>query len=226
VAYSEEKRKSKDRVISIIDEPHTLTTGVLTFLDKSAVEISTVVVTNSAGTIVYALNVDYALVNAGDRIQIQRIPAGSILNGDQVLVDYHAQSSPLLKFNTLEDNYRFRISFLDELFGVFYNLTRERHPKISGGEDFISQNLVDTIIGFDFSYKLLNVELSDEKYDSNLSPYRQKRIRESLLFNPTERSTLTIESSQCKVRLISTQDSQKFFDLVSRYSVGLNQYSV
>jgi len=225
VAYSEEKRKSLDQVISIIDEPHTLTTGVLTFLEKFQVDISTVVVTNSSGTFTYILNTDYTLTNSGDRIQIQRIPGGSIPDGESVLVDYRAKSSPLLKFNTLEDNYRFRIDFLEQLFGVFYNVNRERHPRISGGEDFVSQEIVDTTIGLDFSYKVLSIEMSDEDYDSTLSPYRQKRIKESVVVNPTEKSALTIESSQCKVKLINTQDSQKFFDFVSRYSVGLNQYS-
>lgn len=224
-AYSKEKRKSLDQIISIINESHTLTTGVLTFLDRSQIDTSTVIVTNAAGTITYALTSDYILTSSADKTQIQRVPGGSISDGQEVLVDYQAKASPLLKFNTLENNYRFRIDFLEELFGLFYNVTRERHPRVSGGEDFISQEIVDTTIGLDFKYKVLSVQISDEDYDSTLSPFRQKRIKSSVVFNPTEKSTLTIESSQCRVKLINTDDIQKLFDLISRYSVGLNQYS-
>lgn len=225
IAYSEDKRKTLDSLISIIDEPHTLTTGILTFLDMPRVDTATVVVTNPAGTITYVVNVDYLLTSAGERTQIQRIPGGSILNGEDISADYQAKASPWVKFNTLSQNYSFRIDFLEQLIGVFYNLSKENHPKVSGGEDLILQKLNDTTVGLDFHYKNFSVELSDEYYDSNLSPYKQKRIKESYFFNPTEKSTLTFDSSQCKVKLINSQDTQKFFDFVSRYTIGLNAYS-
>ncbi|GEM_PF-1838027 len=225
IAYSEDKRETMDNVISIIDEAHTLTTGVLTFLDMPRADTATVVVTNAAGDITYVLNVDYLLTEAAERTQIQRVPGGSILDGQDVVVDYRAQSSPLVKFNTLSQNYRFRMDFLEQLIGVYYNLSKESHPRASGGENLVLQKLTDTIVGVDFNYKNFSVELSGEDYDSNLSPYKQTRIKESYFFNPTEKSTLTFDSSQCKVRFISSQDTQKFFDFISRYTIGLNAYS-
>lgn len=225
LTYSEEKRKSTDNIISIIDEPHTLITGTLTFLDKPRVDIQTVVITDTSGSITYSLNVDYLLSGSGERTQIQRIPAGAIADGQNILADYQAKTSPRLKFNTLENNFHLRFDFLNDLVGVFYNVTRERHPKIKGGEDFIAQSLVDTTKGFDLRYKNLTIEFSDQYYDSSLSPYKQMRLSESVYFNPTEKSTLTFDSSQCKVILLSTDDTQKFFDFMSRYSLGLNSYS-
>jgi len=189
------------------------------------VDTQTVVVTNAGGDITYVLNIDYLLTAAGERIQIQRIPGGNISDGSDVLVDYQAKSSPNLKFNTLSQDYNLRMDFLEQLIGVFYNLSKESHPRASGGEDLILQKLQDTTVGLDLNYKNFSVEFTDEYYDSNLSPYKQKRIKESYFFNPTEKSTLTFDSSQCKVRLINTQDTQKFFDFVSRYTVGLNAYS-
>jgi len=223
--YSEEKRKTLGNILSIIDESQTLTTGTVTLLDKPDVDTATVVVTDLTGTTTYILNVDYQLSSVGERTQIQRIPAGSISNGQKALVDYQARGSPFLKFNTLGENFRFRIDFLDELVGAYYRLAREGHPKESGQDDFILQTLSDTAIGLDFNYKNLSVELENEDYDSDLSPYKRLRFRESILFNPTEESTLTLQSSQIIVRLVNTQDTQRFFDCLSRYSVGLNRYS-
>jgi len=225
LTYSQEKRKTFDNIISIIDESHTLTTGTVIFLDKPQVDTSTVVVTNLAGTTTYILNIDYQLSSAGENTQIQRITGGSISNGQQVLVDYQAKGSPAVKFNTLGNNFSARIDFLDELIGVFYRLNKERHPKVSGTDDFILQTLSDTSLGVDFNYKNLKVEFEDEDYNSNLSPYKRLQLRESIFFNFTEKSTLTFQSSQIIVRLVNTQDTQRFFDYINRYTIGLNRYS-
>lgn len=225
LGYIQEERRAPDNIISIVDEPHTLADGVVTLLDNPRVNATTIVVTNSAGTTAFTLNVDYRIIGAGNRTQIQRIATGSISNGQEVLVDYEASSSPSFKFNTLVENYRFRIDFLDDLIGLFYRLDKEAHPKVSGEENTILQTLKDTVFGFDFNYKNLNVEFEDEDYDSNLSPYKRLRLTESLFFNPTRRSVLTFQSSQSKIRLINSQDTQKFFELISRYSINLAYYA-
>lgn len=225
LTYSQEEKKSPGSIISIIDESHTLTTGTITLLDKPRVDTATVVITDSTGTITYVLNIDYQLSSAGERTQIQRIPGGSISDGQAVLVDYEAKSSPSFKFNTLGENFRFRMDFLDGLIGVFYRLTRERHPEVSGEENAILQTLTDTLVGLDFNYKNWKVELEDENYDSNLAPYKQVKLKESFFFNPSEKSTLTFQSSQSRIRLVNTQNTQKFFDFITRYSAGLNRYT-
>lgn len=224
LGYNQEKRKTPENILSMIDESHTLSGGVITLLNTPDVITGTVVVTDSTGTITYALNVDYQLISAGSRTQIQRIAAGVISDGQVVLVDYQANSSPLLKFNTLRENYRFRIDFLDDLIGIFYRLDKETHPSVSGGDSVILQTLKDTSVGLDFNYKNLKVELENEDYNSNLSPYKRLRLTESFFFNPTTGSTLTFQSSQSKIRLISSQATQKFFEFITRYSVRLNQY--
>jgi len=225
LGYNQEKRKTPENILSIIDESHTLSGGVITLLNTPDVTTGTVVVTDSTGTITYALNVDYQLISAGSRTQIQRIAAGIISDGQIVLVDYQASSSPLLKFNTLRENYRFRIDFLDDLIGVFYRLDKETHPSTSGGDSAILQTLKDTTVGLDFNYKNLKVELENEDYNSNLSPYKRLRLTESFFFNPTTGSTLTFQSSQSNIKLINSQETQKFFEFISRYSVRLTQYA-
>ena len=223
--YSEEEKKAPGNFISVIDESHILTTGVITFLAKPRVDTITVVVTDTAGATTFVLNTDYQLLSVGERTQIQRVPAGSISDGQKVFVDYQAQSSPSLKFNTLGDSLRLRMDFLENLIGIFYRVIREQHPRISGEENTILQTLTDTVAGADFRYKYLTISLEDEYYNSNLAPYKQLRLRESLLFNPGLRSTLTLQSSQSKIRLVNTQDTQRFFDFISRYSAGLSMYS-
>ncbi len=223
--YDQQDRKAPGGIISIIDEPQTLTTGITTFLNNPRVDAATVVVTNSTGTITYTLNVDYLLSAAGDNTQIQRVATGAISNGQQVLVDYQAKSSPSFKFNTLGEDFRFRLDFLNGLIGIFYRVNKETHPNVSGQENAILQTLTDTVFGLDFHYKNLEAGIEDEDYNSSLSPYKQLRLRQSVLFNPDQKSTLTFESSQTKVILVNTSQSQKFFDFLARYSRRLTWYS-
>lgn len=225
LAYSKEKRSASGESISIIDESQTLTIGTVTLLDKRGVDTSTVVVTDLAGTTTYTSAIDYQLTSSGERTQIQRIPGGSIADGQTVLADYQAQGSPRFKFNTLGEDLGFRMDFLEDLIGIFYRVAKEKHPKVSGDENAILQTLTDTTRGISLKYKNLRIELEDENYNSNLSPYKQLKLTESVTFNPTPRSALTLESSQSRIRLVDERATQKFFSFFSRFSANLNRYS-
>lgn len=222
LGYDEEERKAPGNIVSMIDEPHTLTTGAVTLLASPDINISTIVVTNTAGAITYTVDVDYQLTSAGSRLQIQRIPGGSIASGQQILVDYQASSSPFFKFNTLAKNYRFRMDFLDDLVGIFYRLTHEDHPRVTEEENTILQTLTDTIYGLDFNYKGFKIEWENEDYDSSLSPYKRQGLKESLSFNPSAKSTYMLQSSQSRLRLVNTRETQKFYDVISRYMLTIN----
>lgn len=225
VTYSEEKRKVPEGIISVVDESHTLVTGTQTFLGKPGINTSTITVTDSTGTITYVLNTDYRVASSGEGIQIMRIPAGAISDGQEVLVDYQAKSNPSLKFNTLAQAFRSRMDFLGGLIGIYYRLNKERHPDKPSEESVILPELEDRVAGIEFKYKNLNIGLEDEYYDSSLSPFKQQRLKESYFFNPGAKSTLTFQSSQAIVRLLDASSRQKFFDFLTRYSAGLNRYS-
>lgn len=225
--YSEEIRKAPQNIISIIDEPHTLRLGEPAFLDNPRVNITTVRVSTADG-VERIVDTDFKLVSAGERTRIEIIPftqGGHITDGATVLVDYQAGASPFFKFNTIGQDYFFRMDFLDDLIGVYYNLIKEGHPRTSGEEGTILQTLTDTVMGVDFNYKNLEIEIEDQDYDSNLSAFKQVRLRESFSFNPTYRSTLTLQSSQTKIRFLNTQDTQRFLEFITRYALALTRYT-
>ena len=87
------------------------------------------------------------------------------------------------------------------------------------------QTLNDTVAGIELRYKNFEMGLEYENYDSNLSPYKQLKIREGISLNPTRRSTLALQASQSQIRLLRPADTQKYFDFLSRYSASLNRYS-
>ena len=83
VNVATEVHGSAEDLVTVTDESHTLTTTVqLAFAPNP---IGSVVVTNDAGTVTYAVTTDYTVSADGT---ITRVPSGSIGSGDDILVDY------------------------------------------------------------------------------------------------------------------------------------------
>jgi len=95
-----------ESVIQVNDEPHVLTTGVVTLLDNENVSINTIVVTDITGTIVYTENVDYTIGQVGNFTSISRTTVGAIANGQTVLVDYQYTSDPTFDDAIFNQAYR------------------------------------------------------------------------------------------------------------------------
>ncbi len=87
-------REGDEAVITVIDEPHALTTGEVTLLNNQNVELDSIFVTDDTGTIAYIENVDYTIEEVGAFTRISRTTVGAIVNGQTVLVDYRFLSDP------------------------------------------------------------------------------------------------------------------------------------
>ncbi len=74
--------------VQITNEPHTLRNGAETFLTQSDVSDGSIVITNSAGSVIYVQDLDYRADLIGRSIRISRLPLGSIGDGQLILVSY------------------------------------------------------------------------------------------------------------------------------------------
>jgi hypothetical protein len=104
-----------ESVIQVTNEPHVLTTGVVTLLDNEDVSTGTIVVTDVTGTIVYAVNVDYTIGQVGNFTSISRTTTGAIANGQTVLVDYQYTSDPTFDDTIFNQAYRIQFYLWDAL---------------------------------------------------------------------------------------------------------------
>jgi len=92
--YRYTTREGNEAEVPVIDEPHVLTTGDVTLLDNENVDLDSIFVTDSTGTIPYIENVDYTIEEVNSFVQISRTTTGAIANGQTVLVDYRYLSDP------------------------------------------------------------------------------------------------------------------------------------
>jgi len=92
--YRYTTREGTETLITVIDEPHVLVTGDVTLLDNEDVDLDSIVVTDSTGTIPYIENVDYTIEEIDAFVRISRTTVGAIANGQTVLVDYRFLRDP------------------------------------------------------------------------------------------------------------------------------------
>jgi hypothetical protein len=209
-----EERDSSGGTQTIIDEPHTLTDGDVTFLNVPQADPASIVVTDSSGTITYARVFDYTISRQGASTSIRRVPGGRIPNGSLVLVDYTAQSQPSASFDAVESKFGLRLNLLDRALAVYF-----RYHDISnfGGEDLVLQDLHDLTVGVESSWRALRVGAEYERYRSNLSPFRTTRLFQSLQFNPGLKSSISFDCRQAWTTFDDTDDKRQLYSFLARY---------
>jgi hypothetical protein len=113
--YRYTTREGGEDVITVIDEPHVLTTGELTLLDNENVDVDAIFVTDVTGTIAYIENIDYTIGEFGSFTSISRTTTGAIANGQTVLVDYRFLSDPAFDDTLFTQAYNIQFFLWDAL---------------------------------------------------------------------------------------------------------------
>jgi len=203
------KRRAEDRqasggdTIDISNEQHVLTTGVLTFLNQPNVILSSVQVTDITGTILYSRYTDYDLTPLGNVTQIDRIITGNIPQGGTVLVSYSIINPGTGSFTTQEGYYRFRYSVFDSLLSFYGHL---RVIENNGGDQFILEDLKETVLGLETRWNWFNAGVEYENYDSSLIPTETIRLFENFTFGISPRSTLNLSADQSAIIYKNTDE--------------------
>lgn len=190
---AEDRQASGGDTIDISNEPHVLTTGVLTFLNQPNVILSSVQVTDVTGTVLYSELADYILIEQGSVTEIQRMVGGNIPNGSTVLVSYTILNPGTGSFTTRNNFYRFRYSMFDQLLSFYGHL---RQIENSGGDQFVLEDLDEILLGLDTTWNWFNAGVEYKDRNSTIVPTETFRTFENLTFVISQRSRLRISADQ------------------------------
>jgi hypothetical protein len=208
--------------LQVINEPHTLTDGIVTFLNQPEVILPSVVVTDPSGLIIYRPVLDYRLQPNGDLVQIQRVPGSTIVNGGSIRVSYQAVVQPSDSFTTLANQFGFRLDLFNNLIGLYarVNLVDNR-----GGESMVLQDINDKVVGTDVTWRWLRAGAEYQDYDSNLAPFTAARLYQTLSFDlgPEANSTLSFNFSQSWTTYEDATE-QATYEFISRFRMRFTSY--
>lgn len=226
VSNNFKRRNASTQEILIVDERHTLTSGVITFLENFDIDENTVLVTDTSGTTAYVPNMDYALVGVGGgRIQISRMAGGNISNGSTVLVDYMTTKNNSFDYILLKQKGGVRMEFLDGGLSVSYRILTQQFPQSDGMEKRVLDIVNGHTLGASLDIFPLNMSFEYEDYDSSISPFIAVRLRQSVSF-PFLRSRLNFQSSQGVTQFEHGDQKQRLSSFNVQYILPISQSAV
>jgi hypothetical protein len=168
----------------VTNETHSLGFNEEIYLNHYNVNLDSIVVTNTAGTIVYIENIDYTIEEINDYVRISRLPFGSITEGQIVSVNYRYLRDSEYDDALLTENYGINFDLWHD-WRFSYNFLRVTQDILSGQAP---QNLVDdTVHKADIRYDIgwSNTSFSYEDSNRLSAPaYTRREIRETLYYRP------------------------------------------
>jgi hypothetical protein len=165
---------------------------------------------------------DYLVIGHGELTEIRRAPGASqIPNGSAVLVDYRVQTQPSDKFATLANQIHFRVDLFKDLVGVYGRLHRVNNR---GGETLILQNISAKVLGADFSWRWTRAGAEYEIYDSNLAPFKSKRLFQSFSFEPSRDSSLSLNFDQNWTAFSNGGIRRASYNFITRYRSHITRH--
>ena len=164
----------------------TLTGTTFFPLGHANVLTGSILVTNVARTITYVEGTDYELRITGSITEIARIPAGAILDGQEVLVDFTILTSEQATWTTDHLNWTNRLQLKDLPLAFYYNYHLRDDNLVSGLDPGNLDRQRGHLAGVELSLKDLQVVLEREIRDQLLfPPWTADRVRAHYTWRPT-----------------------------------------
>jgi hypothetical protein len=164
----------------VTDESHIVNDPLPVILNRTNIETSSIVVTDSTGLFTYTQGDDYIIEEISGQVQLEIIIPGTSLpnisDGQEILVDYKVLVEPDRQEDTYRQNFTIRERFNNGL-SAYYAYRRQE-------EDVSSEIMVITpdeytvnTVGTDYTLKglFLQAEYSDE--DSTQVPSTSKKLQ-------------------------------------------------
>lgn len=163
-------RSGSRETMQVSNEAHTLSSATDSFLAQPDVDLGSVVVTNSGGTLIYVENIDYRLDLVGSTVRISRLPLGAISDGQLVMVSYRYTRSAGYDDLLLTQSYSAGVELFNAL-TVSYRYTKADQTLLAGpAPDRLSNSEVHlATILLDEGWGDSSVTYEDAKDTSDLS---------------------------------------------------------
>ncbi|MBV5339827.1 MAG: hypothetical protein J0665_09755 [Deltaproteobacteria bacterium] len=208
--YLHTTRKGVKGTAELSNEPHTLNSTAETFLDKSGINTDSIVVTNSAGTIIYVKDIDYRIDLIGNSVRISRLPLGAVTDGQLVLVSYSYTRDAGYDDSVFTQNYGISLELKRSLF-LSYRYLQAKQTVLAGPPP---ERLSDTIIhlaAIRYVAGWSETGATIEDNDTTDISYRRWELTEAIVLQPSNWLQYNLRGYYGKTDYRSHEDSKKTF---------------
>ena len=151
------------------------------FLDNNNIDVSSIVVMDTAGLITYVPGLDYFVETVGNTVRITRDPFAGIGDDANVSVDYRYESDPPAVTGLTTITFGSNL-WLWEKLSLFYQRGHSRERLISGIAPEQLNNDTVQQLGAELRWKWSTTRVELEDRDTTLTPIRSLTISETLAF--------------------------------------------
>jgi hypothetical protein len=109
--YSHRQDSDRSGPIQIVNEPHTFSAAGIIVIQRRLIEVGSIVITDTTGTITYSAGLDYIVIDFRDSVEIRRVVGGAIAEGQSVLITYRFGDEPGETTDTFSMRYAVRYDF-------------------------------------------------------------------------------------------------------------------
>jgi hypothetical protein len=209
--------------VKTINEEHVLSDGKIVFLDKPYVDLSTLLIKDQAGVIIYQLNFDYTITVRNNFIEIQRVPGGLIANDQAITADYTSIQPG--SYNYVADNNSFSTGILlfKRLIELYYRNSVQDYSKLTE-TDFLTLNYYNqNVYGGRIDVGFAGFGVEYDEYNSNIIPYRRYRYFIDLNWSFRSKLLLAVNGNILDYKLIDDDVNQMHSNINGKLTYIINQ---
>ncbi|WP_457618283.1 hypothetical protein [Lutibacter sp.] len=221
---NQQERISDDLPLAIEREEQTLSDGQIVLLKNQNINISTVVVNDATGTIVYRLNFDYLLIERNELLEIQRIPGGQIANNEIVYINYLATQPNSYKYLAITNYFNTNISLFRNKIEFYYKIANQDFVNPINIAFLTLDYFNQKVYGSRFHFNFISGGIEKDNYESTIIPYRLTRYYLILQGNIKEKLFFTFNGDIRDYHMIVEEGiKQKYSNISGNISYLINQ---
>jgi len=164
----------------VTDEPHIVNDPFPVILNRTNIDISSIVVTDSTGLYTYTKGDDYIIEQINEQVQLEIIIPGTtppnINDGQEILVDYNVFIEPDRREETRRQNFTIRERFKNGM-SVYYAHRRQDEDVSAEIMEITPDEYTVNTVGTDYTKKGLFLQAEYSKEDSTQIPSTSRKVQ-------------------------------------------------
>ncbi len=185
--YGVTKRTSAGGLSEVVDEAHGVTVSRQVVLAQQFIDITTIVVTDSAGIFVFTEGADYTIVQiANNFTQLNILSGGQIAVGDTILVSYKYEPLPAATFSSFPFQAHASVDF--DWISIFARIDGEDQTLLSGEDEDAIIDRMNTSVGLELKWTGYDITASagaeHRTFQSGEFTSSSVDFRQSFLYRP------------------------------------------
>ncbi|NOX90395.1 MAG: hypothetical protein GXO77_15400 [Calditrichaeota bacterium] len=211
-----EARTNQTLIINVVEESHVLDDEKVVLLDNPFVDISSIVVRDDQGIIIYQENIDYILITRGDFIEIQRLPGGQIPPGAEVLIDYTARQPIDYNYTLKSNNYGVSLTLFENFLQVYYRRNKTDYDNVQTELLRVLKWNDQEILGTRINIWQFTLGAESDRFKSNIIPYRSYHYYMTLSGRTGRDLSYVLLGNYRDYRLVEDKENQEFIEFSAR----------